>query len=167
VAAHSTAQAPARVADTVLLVEDDPDVARMYRCKLEHDGFLVHLATMGETALMLAVQSGAHLVLLDVGLPAMDGLQVLAALRADHRTSSLPVVILSNYDDPDLIERGLQLGAIDYLIKSQVTPAMVSGGIARWAPARAACDTCIAMDDDRASASSRAEPSRARTQAAG
>jgi PleD family two-component response regulator len=67
----------------------------------------------------------------------MDGLQVLTALRADHRTFSLPVVILSNYDDPDLIDTGLQLGAIDYVIKSQTTPAGVSGGIARWMAAQA------------------------------
>jgi CheY-like chemotaxis protein len=67
----------------------------------------------------------------------MDGLQVLAALRADHRTSALPVVILSNYDDPHLIRRGLQLGAIDYRIKSQITPAAVSGGIAEWIAAQA------------------------------
>jgi CheY-like chemotaxis protein len=150
------------------LVEDNPEIARMYRFKLEHDGYLVNLAMTGETALTLAFQSRADLVLLDVGLPAMDGLQVLAALRADHRTSSLPVVILSNYDDPDLIQRGLRLGAIAYLIKSQITPAGVSDGIAQWMAAQAACVTCLAMDE-RASAvprTERAGPSRAGTQAA-
>jgi CheY-like chemotaxis protein len=141
-AAHSQSQP----ADTVLLVEDDPDIAEMYRCKLECDGYRVHLAMTGETALALAFQSRADLVLLDMGLPAMDGLQVLAALRADHRTSSLPVVILSNYDDPHLIQRGLQLGAIDYRIKTQITPAGVSGGIARWIAAQAASSTGIAME---------------------
>jgi CheY-like chemotaxis protein len=65
----------------------------------------------------------------------MDGLQVLAALRADQRTFSLPVVILSNYDDPDLIQRGLQLGAVDYLVKSKVTPRGLSGAsLAGWRP---------------------------------
>jgi PleD family two-component response regulator len=52
----------------------------------------------------------------------MDGLQVLAAFRANRRTLALPVVVLSDYDDPQLIERGFQLGAIDYLIKSHTTP---------------------------------------------
>lgn len=127
-----------RPADTILLVEDDPDIARMYRFKLEHDGYQVHLATTGEAALALAFRSHADLVLLDMGLPALDGLQVLAALRADARTFSLPVVILSNYDDPELIERGLQLGAIDYLVKSQTTPGQVSSGVARWMVAHAA-----------------------------
>jgi CheY-like chemotaxis protein len=139
-------------ADTVLLVEDDPDVAEMYRIKLERDGYRVHVAMTGESALALALQSRADLVLLDMGLPAMDGLQVLAALRADHRTYSLPVVILSNYDDPDLIRRGLQLGAIDYRIKSQVTPAGVSGGIARWMAAQAARGARSVIEYGRASA---------------
>jgi len=121
-----------RPADAILLVEDDPDIARMYRFKLEHDGYRIHLAMTGEAALALAFRSHADLVLLDMGLPALDGLQVLAALRADARTFSLPVVILSNYDDPELIERALQLGAIDYLVKSKATPGKVSSGITRW-----------------------------------
>ena len=111
----------------------------------------------GETALALAFQSRADLVLLDIGLPAMDWLQVLAALRADHRTVSLPVVILSNYDDPDLIQRGLKLGAIDYLVKSQVTPVWLSGGIARWMASQAPCSTEIAIEHDRACAGPGAE----------
>jgi CheY-like chemotaxis protein len=135
-AADPLASSRSRPAETILLVEDDPDIAEMYRFKLECDGYRVRLAMTGETALKLAFQSGADLVLLDMGLPAMDGVQVLTALRADRRTLSLPVVILSNYDDPGLIQRGLQLGAIDYLIKSQITPARVSGGIARWMAAQ-------------------------------
>jgi PleD family two-component response regulator len=104
-----------------------------------------------------------------MGLPTIDGLQVLTALRADHRTLSLPVVILSNYDDPDLVETGLELGAIDYLIKSRITPAGVSGRIAGWMAAHAARDTRIAMEHERASAVAapeRAMPSNAQTPAA-
>src|SRR5579859_281642 len=55
--------------DTILLVEDDPDTARMYRFKLECDGYRVHLAMTGESALTLAFQSHTDLVLLDIGLP--------------------------------------------------------------------------------------------------
>jgi PleD family two-component response regulator len=168
-AAQSVASSRSQPADTILLVEDDLDIAQMYRLKLQNDGYRVHVAMTGEMALALAFESRADLVLLDMGLPAMDGLHVLSALRADHMTLSLPVVILSNYDDPDLVENGLQLGAIDYLIKSRITPAGVSGRIARWMAAHAACDTRIAMEYERASAVSppeRAMPSRARTPAA-
>jgi len=159
-AAHPEANLRSRCAETILLVEDDPDIAGMYRFQLEYDGYRVHLAMTGETALALAFQSPADLVLLDVGLPAMDGLQVLAALRADQRTFSLPVVILSNYDDPDLIQRGLQLGAIDYLVKSKVTPGGLSDGIARWMAAQAPRSTRIAIEYDRVSALRPSPPSR-------
>ncbi len=60
----------------------------MYHFKLEADGFSVYLADAGETALMLAFQRPSDLALLDIGLPDMDELQVLAALRADARTLS-------------------------------------------------------------------------------
>ena len=56
---------------------------------------------------MLALQRPSDLALLDIGLPDMDGLQVLAALRTDARTMSMPVVILCSWDDPELIRRGL------------------------------------------------------------
>jgi DNA-binding response OmpR family regulator len=168
-AAQPLTDSRARLADTILLVEDDHDIAQMYRLKLQYDGYRVHVAMTGEMALALAFESHTDLVLLDMGLPTMNGLQVLTALRADHRTFSLPVVILSNCDDPDLVETGLQLGAIDYLIKSQITPSGVSARIAGWMAAQAACDTRGAMEYERASAASahvRVMPSRARTPAA-
>jgi CheY-like chemotaxis protein len=57
---------------------------------------------------------------------------VLEALRNDNRTRQLPVVILSNYSERELIDRGLKLGALEYLIKSQTTPAKVAGGVEGW-----------------------------------
>jgi len=168
-AARSGAHTRSQPADTILLVEDDRDIGRMYRLKLQYDGYRVHVAMTGEMALALAFQSRADLVLLDLGLPTMNGLQVLTALRADRRTSSLPVVILSNCDDPDLVETGLQLGAIDYLIKSRITPTGLSSNIARWMAGQAAADTRIAAEYERPStvcAPERAMPSRARTPAA-
>jgi PleD family two-component response regulator len=153
--AQPIASSRSQPADTILLVEDDRDIAGMYRHKLQYDGYRVHVAMTGEMALALAFHSCADLVLLDMGLPTMDGLQVLAELRADRRTFSLPVVILSNYDDPDLIGRGLQLGAIDYLIKSQITPGGVSVRIAGWMAAQAACDARIAWSTGERARSSR------------
>ena len=68
----------------------------------------------------------------------LDGLQVLADLRADARTFSAPVAILSNYDEPELIETGLQLGAIDHQVESRTAPGQVSSSVARWMVAHAA-----------------------------
>lgn len=116
----------------VLFVEDDPSVAQMYRLKLELDGYDVEVATDGEKALEMARSNAPDIIFLDIRLPKLDGFGVLDALRKDPRTERLPVVILSNYSEKQLIERGLRMGARDYLIKTQTTPARLSLGVETW-----------------------------------
>jgi len=116
----------------VLFVEDDPTVAQMYRLKLELDGYQVIMARDGEEGLRLADELGPDLVFLDIRLPKMDGFAVLEGLRKCERTRNVPVVILSNYGEQDLVERGLKLGALEYLIKSQTTPTNLSSGVEGW-----------------------------------
>jgi CheY-like chemotaxis protein len=116
----------------VLFVEDDPAVAQMYRLKLELDGYSVEIAPDGEQAVARAMAAPPDIVFLDIRLPKLDGLGVLEALRAQRQTRQIPVVILSNYSEGELIERGLKLGALEYLIKSQTTPAKVAGGVEGW-----------------------------------
>jgi CheY-like chemotaxis protein len=116
----------------VLFVEDDPSVAQMYRLKLELDGYDVEVATDGEKALEIARSNAPDIIFLDIRLPKLDGFGVLEALRKDPRTERLPVVILSNYSEKQLIERGLRMGALDYLIKTQTTPARLSLGLETW-----------------------------------
>lgn len=116
----------------VLFVEDDPSVAQMYKLKLELDGYKVEVAQDGELALKMANENPPDLIFLDIRLPKMDGLAVLEALRKDAKTAHIPVVILSNYSERELVERGLKLGALEYLIKSQTTPAKLAGGVENW-----------------------------------
>jgi CheY-like chemotaxis protein len=116
----------------VLFVEDDPAVAQMYRLKLELDGYSVEIATDGEQAVAKALADPPDIVFLDIRLPKLDGLGVLEALRGHEQTRQIPVVILSNYSERELINRGLKLGALEYLIKSQTTPAKVAGGVEDW-----------------------------------
>lgn len=116
----------------VLLVEDDPSVAQIYRLKLELDGYRVDVAPDGEAALEMARRTRPDIVFLDIRLPRLDGLGVLEALRSDPATEPLPVVILSNFNEAELVERGARLGALDHLIKSQTTPARLVGGIESW-----------------------------------
>jgi CheY-like chemotaxis protein len=116
----------------VLFVEDDPAVAQMYKLKLELDGYAVEVACDGMQALQMATGNPPDIIFLDIRLPKMDGLGVLEALRGNERTRKVPVVILSNYSERELVERGLKLGALEYLIKSQTTPARVAGGVASW-----------------------------------
>jgi DNA-binding response OmpR family regulator len=116
----------------VLFVEDDPTVAQMYRLKLELDGYQVIMARDGEEGLRLADELGPDIVFLDIRLPKMDGFAVLEGLRRCERTRNVPVVILSNYGEQDLVERGLKLGALEYLIKSQTTPTNLSSSVEGW-----------------------------------
>ncbi len=116
----------------VLFVEDDPAVAEMYKLKLELDGYAVEVAGDGVQAVQMATGNPPDIIFLDIRLPKMDGMGVLEALRQDERTRDVPVVILSNYSERELVERGLRLGALDYLVKSQTTPARVAGGVATW-----------------------------------
>ena len=115
----------------VLMVEDDPSIAEMYRVQLEHDGYRVTLATTGELAFTSLSEAEPDVVLLDLLLPDRSGFEVLAALN-DRFPNHPPVVILSNYGEPSMIDRGRSLGAIEYLVKSRVTPADISEQIPMW-----------------------------------
>ena len=116
----------------VLMIEDDGSIAEMYRLQLEHDGYRVSVATTGEIAFSTLSGSAPDLVLLDLLLPDRSGFEVLAALN-ERFPNHPPVVILSNYGEPSMIDRGRSLGAIEYLVKSRVTPAEISEQIPGWA----------------------------------
>jgi DNA-binding response OmpR family regulator len=116
----------------VLLIEDDEQFLEMYRLRLERDGYRVHTATDGEQGLALAAQLMPGIVFLDLRLPKIDGFEVLRRLRADEATAGLPIVILSNHGEQEIIEQGLELGALEFLVKAQTTPVELSEGIEEW-----------------------------------
>lgn len=116
----------------VLFVEDDASVAQMYRLKLELDGYVVDVAGDGLSALEKARAMRPDIIFLDLRLPKLDGMEVLEALRGETSTSSIPVVILSNWNERELVDRGVHLGALDHLIKSQTTPGRLSQRLKDW-----------------------------------
>ena len=124
----------------ILLIEDENDVAEMYRLRLELDGLAVEVASTGAKALILIASDLPDLVLLDVHLPDFDGLALLALLRSGGRSASLPAMILSNENDPIFIQRAFELGAVDYLRKSATTPDSLSMRIKAWIPNVSAFD---------------------------
>ncbi|HET9520567.1 MAG TPA: response regulator transcription factor [Candidatus Limnocylindrales bacterium] len=99
---------------TILIVDDEPKIATLARDYLEHAGFAVLTATDGRTALETIRRSRPDLVVLDLGLPEVDGLDVTREVR---RTSTLPIVMLTARDDEIDKVLGLELGADDYLTK--------------------------------------------------
>lgn len=116
----------------VLLIEDDRTVAEMYRVRLAMDGYQVTVALDGETGVQRAREEPPAVIFLDYRLPRMDGPAVLRALKADRRTAQVPVVVLSAYDEPGLVEAAMELGAAAWLVKSWTTPGELSRQARRW-----------------------------------
>ena len=112
----------------ILIIEDDVLIADMYRLQLSMDGFEVTVAGDGDSGLSALASGRHHVVLLDIGLPGHDGFTVLAEMRR-RPEGHPPVLILSNYGDPELVNRGLTLGATAYLIKSQTPPHALSARV--------------------------------------
>ncbi|MFI2372656.1 response regulator transcription factor [Streptomyces sp. NPDC018833] len=102
---------------TILVVDDDPTVAEVVTGYLERAGFAVDRAADGPQALRLAAGRRPDLVVLDLMLPGMDGLEVCRRLRADVTAASVPVIMLTARGDEDDRILGLEIGADDYVTK--------------------------------------------------
>jgi CheY-like chemotaxis protein len=119
-------------AATVLLVDDDPVVATMYGLGLERAGYKVVVANDGHTGLELVSKAKPDLILLDIRMPVLDGIEVLKRLAADGVTQRTPVVMLSNSKEAGVMERAISLGAKEYLVKLEITPREVAAVVGRW-----------------------------------
>ena len=105
----------------VLVVDDDRIIADMYRLALTRAGHNVAVANDGAAGLQVATTDLPDIVFLDVRMPKMNGIEVLQNLMAGDATRNLPVVMLSNYDEPSLVRQCLALGAKKYLVKALVS----------------------------------------------
>ncbi|MDO8581498.1 MAG: response regulator [bacterium] len=103
----------------VLLVEDEEATYKVLTVVFEEGGFEVFHTMAGGKALDIAAQEKPDIVLLDLVLPGFSGLDVLANLKNNPRTHDIPVLILSQLSDQDSISRGIALGAMGYLVKSE------------------------------------------------
>ncbi len=116
---------------TILLVEDDTFLAGMYVTKLELEGFRVVLASDGEQAVQLAEREIPDIMLLDIVLPKKSGFEVLKEIKAKPATKDVPVILLTNLGQKEDVQKGLQLGALDYLIKAHFMPSEVVSKVKR------------------------------------
>ncbi|WP_277949389.1 diguanylate cyclase domain-containing protein [Chromatium okenii] len=101
----------------VLVVDDVPDNVRMLSRILAAEGHQVSAATTGSAALRLVESCEPDLILLDVMMPGMDGYQVCATLKANPQFQNIPVIFITGLNDADEEARGLELGAVDYIVK--------------------------------------------------
>lgn len=106
----------------ILIVEDDPLIARMYEKALSFEGYEVEVATDGAEGLKKIQEWQPRLVLLDIMMPTMNGLEVLENLKADPATKEIPVVVLTNLTEPADAQAALEKGAVKYIVKSAHVP---------------------------------------------
>ena len=106
----------------ILLIEDEKILAKMYQDKFTKAGFKVFLATEAKDGVKLAKKEKPDLIVLDILLPKENGIFFLEELRKDPEILSIPVLVFSNFDDPETRRQAEKLGAKAYLIKTDYTP---------------------------------------------
>jgi DNA-binding response OmpR family regulator len=110
------------VPQKILVVEDDKFVRELIVQKLTEEEFEVSSAKDGEEGVKKTESEKPSLILLDLILPGIDGFEVLSRIRKNPLIEKIPVIILSNLGEKADVDRGVKLGANDYLIKAHFTP---------------------------------------------
>ncbi len=106
----------------ILIVEDDKFVRELIFQKLTEEKFDVAAAKDGEEGVEKVKSIKPDLILLDLILPGIDGFEVISKVRENKETGSIPIIILSNLGEKGDVDRGIKLGANDYMIKAHFTP---------------------------------------------
>lgn len=109
----------------VLIIEDEESLAQMYKTKFEREGYTVVLAADGVSGLAAAAKSTPDIILLDIILPKKDGFMVLKELKDDKKTKDIKVLMLTNLGQDEDVDKGKKMGAADYLVKANLTPAQL------------------------------------------
>jgi len=104
----------------ILLVDDDEALANVFSTALKKEGFETSIAVTGEEGLQKAESEKPDLILLDQVLPDIQGNQVLSQLKSKEETKNIPVIILSNFSQEELVKTALSEGAQEYIFKFQI-----------------------------------------------
>ena len=124
--AQDELSAGARESPLVLVVEDDPETRRLYTLTLAADGFDTEEAHNGFQALDKAAATGPELILSDIALPGLDGIELCRRLRADPRTAAIPILAVTGHDDRHYPDRARAAGANQVLIKPFAAETLVT-----------------------------------------
>ena len=109
----------------ILIIEDDEAIAQIYKIALTHRNHISEIAIDGVEGVNKAKELIPKLILLDIMMPRKNGFEVIQELKADPTTQNIPVFVLSNLVDLDMIDKMKQAGALKYLVKSQYTPDQI------------------------------------------
>ena len=117
---------------TILLVEDDPLLVKMYTTKFKVEGYNLISARDGEEGLKLALQGNADLIMLDIMMPKLSGIDLLTKLKQAPKEKHIPILILSNLTQEEEVQKALSLGASEYIVKANLTPAQVVAKVKKY-----------------------------------
>jgi len=106
----------------VLFIDDDEDITNIFSTALVKEGFEIASSLTGEEGIGKAKSEKPDIILLDQVMPDMSGNDVLKALKENPETKDIPVILLSNFSQEELVKGALDRGAVDYLFKYQVEP---------------------------------------------
>lgn len=115
----------------VLLIDDDEALTTIFTAALTKEGFQVVTANTGQEGINKATTEAPNLILLDQVLPDFSGNDILKQLKLDEKTKNIPVIILSNFSQEELVKEAINAGAADYVFKYQVEPKDVIEKIKR------------------------------------
>lgn len=107
---------------TILIIEDEQFLCSLMLKKLESSGFVARGVFGGEEGLTAVEELKPDAILLDLLLPGIDGFEVIRRLKKDERFKKVPILVISNLGEPSDINRARELGAVDYLIKTNYSP---------------------------------------------
>lgn len=106
----------------ILIIDDDQMLIDVWSMVLKKEGYEITTASTGHEGYELAKSQQPNFILLDQIMPDIKGNEVLALLKQDPQTSSIPVAMASNYSENDLMQEAIQKGAVDYILKYQIDP---------------------------------------------
>lgn len=115
----------------ILIIEDDPYVQRMYQRMFSHEEYEIFLASTGADGLQLASEKKPDLILLDIMLQDINGIEVLKKIRAKVETKSTKVIVLSNVGEESTKKQAMSLGVIAYMIKADFEPQQVIEAVSK------------------------------------
>ena len=107
----------------ILLIEDEKEICNLYQDILVSNGYQVSTSYDGESGYEIAKRGEWDLLLLDIMLPNKDGLELLSQIHSEGVTNGRKVVILSNIENNEVLKKSQNLGAVKYVIKSEIKPS--------------------------------------------
>ncbi|MEK7565486.1 MAG: response regulator [Patescibacteria group bacterium] len=110
----------------ILIIEDDTAISKLYSVELMTKGYTVEICSNGEEGYTKALTYLPDLILCDIMMPVLNGIETLKKIRANETTKNIPMLMLTNFGQENLVKEAFNNGATDYILKYQSTPAEVT-----------------------------------------